>query len=466
MFDKKETATAEVKFTVQNAIKLDPQNPIPIQYGGDSFYIVRGKKYIPFLGRPDNLPSLLLEARLTSTTQNACVQTIAQCTIGDGLIVKDVNNPDTDLVEWMKSVNNDRQSLSEAMIITVDGERSQGNQFIEIVKGELNGKKFLKFYNHSMLYCRLAEPVKEDDPATEVIYSKLFAKRGNQVKLKDARRIPLWSPNELDQKKCWIKDSEGNFRTMIHFKNEVSGVDHYGLPASVAGLRYQVTEGKYAQYNIDNLDNNLIMGGMLIFKSAMTHEEAQKQAKEILMTHVGEGKTGRIAVVSSESGLDAVDFKPFETHQDGSFIESDKRVEEKIIAANSWDPILAGLSRPTGLSDGSKMIRAIYDAKEAVLLKPLRKKLIDKVVSPILKIYADHFGKPEILKYNVDFSSSMPYSFLGDLDPETILTVDEARLLAGKPAVGGDKGGKFLCELKQKQDVSTKPAAEKGANNS
>ena len=78
----------EVKLTINNQVKLDPINPIPIQYGGNSFYVVTGKKYIPFLGKDDNLAQLLLEARLTSTTQNACVTSIAQSTIA--LIEKEV----------------------------------------------------------------------------------------------------------------------------------------------------------------------------------------------------------------------------------------------------------------------------------------------------------------------------------------------------------------------------------------
>jgi len=72
---------------INNRIALDPLDPIPIQYNGDSFSIVNNKQYIPFLNAQDNFPNLLLEARLTSTTQNACVTSIAATTIGNGIIV-------------------------------------------------------------------------------------------------------------------------------------------------------------------------------------------------------------------------------------------------------------------------------------------------------------------------------------------------------------------------------------------
>ena len=456
----------EVKFSVTNSIKLDPQHPVPIQYGGYSFYTVSGykgsKKYIPFLGKDDNLPQLLLEARLTSTTQNACITTIVQSTLGKGLMIVDNANPDKDFTIWMKRLNTNQQSLNDILKEALDGERTQGNHFIEVLKGEVNGKKFIKLYTHPMAYCRFLFPAEDQANPSLVFVSKLIAKKGyRMVDIKDGRTIPLYSDNELDKESCWVKNENGTFSTMIHLKNEVNGIDWYGLPASVSGLRYQVIEGTSAQYNIDNFENNMILGGMLVFKSSMTQEEAQAQAKEILMTHIGAGKTGRIAVISSEQGLADVDFKPFETHKDGSFIELDKRIQEKIIAANGWDSILAGMHEgKSTLGNGSGYVRSIYDVKEAMLLNPLRTKLIDKVLTPIQNIYADWLNKPEIKDYEFIFQSSMPFSFMGDIDPETFMTVDEARGLASLPKAEKD-GDKFLGEIAKnntKNVQSNKPA--------
>jgi hypothetical protein len=464
--EKGKAPKAEVRFTVQNTVDLDPKNPIPFQTSGDSFYyLARGQKYIPFLGKDDNLPSLLLEARLLSPTQNACIQSIAKTTIGAGLTILETEKPNGEWLQWARSVNNNNQSLDEVLTGIVEGERGQGNQFIEIVKGSIGKTKYVKIYLHSDLYCRLEAPENSSDTPKIVLISKSFAKKGKVGDISKAKRIPLWSPNPLDQNSCWVKEGDEQ-RTMLHFKNEVAGVDHYGLPASIAGIRYQLLESKSAQYNLDNFDNNMIIGGMLIFKSAMTNEEAQKQAKEILLTHVGEGKTGRVVVLASEMGIDGVDFKPFETQKEGSFIEFDKRVESKIVAANGWDAMLAGIERPSGLASGNQMIRSVFDTKEAMLCKPLRLRLVDKVVNPIAKIWSEHFGASEVTKYKFDFKSAMPYSYLADLDPDKFMTVDEARKLAGLDPLGLDKGGdKLLSEIKSSKNVQGQPASAQGANN-
>ena len=453
ILDKKK----ETVFTVVNSVKLDPKNPVPIQYNGDSFYVVSGKKYLPFLDKKDNLANLLLEARLTSTTQNSCIESIAQSVIGKGMKITDVENPETEFVNWLKCVNDKNKSIDYVLQAALEGERTFGNQFVEVTKFELNGKKFIKLHLHSFLFTRLSEPTEDEDEPTGVIISKLFAKKGyKKIDLEKSRVVPLWRDNIIEKDKCWKKNDDGSYSTMLHLKNEVSGIEHYGLPASISSLRNQVNEARGEQYNLDNFENNMILGGLLILKSAMTQEEAQETAKNILLSHVGEGKTGRIAVISSEEGLKDVDFKPFETQKDGSFIELDKLTTSKIITANGWAKEFT-VAESAGLGKGGAYLRSLWDLKEAMLLNPLRQKIIDELVIPIVKIYADFHDKKELLKYTFSFVSSMPFSFMGEVDPETFMKVKEARTLAGLDADEAN-GEKYLSEMKSKtKDVQTKP---------
>jgi hypothetical protein len=127
--EKKKPIKGRTLTVVNNQVSLDAKNPIPITYGANSFSIVRGKSYTPFLA-DDNFPSLLLEARLSSPSQNSCIGSIAAATIGNGIIVLDQEKPDEELFHWMKSVNNERESFDDVMLSCVDGERGAGNHFI------------------------------------------------------------------------------------------------------------------------------------------------------------------------------------------------------------------------------------------------------------------------------------------------------------------------------------------------
>lgn len=444
---KKKFKEFEVRVTVNNQIILDPNEPVPVNFNGNSFRYAGNKKYIPFLGSDDNLVNTLMEARLSSATQNACIGSIAQSLVGNGLAVKDVETPDEDFTNWAKIVNRDKETLDEVLVGVIDGERSFGNQFIEVIRGSVGSKKYLRICPQSLLFCRLANPEPQDNQNLDyVVISKQIAKQGYVNLSSDVKRIPIWNSNPLLKNDVWLKDTDGTERTMIHFKNKISGIENYGLPASIASLRYQILESKAAQYNIDNFDNNMVLGGMLIFKASMTTEEAQAQAQEILLTHVGNGKTGRIAVVSSEGGMDDVTFIPYNTQKEGSYIEFDKRVEEKIVASNMWDSVLAGINRSSTFGNGSQYIRSIWDVKDAVLLHPLRNKLISKVINPIRDIWADWYSKPEVAKYQFKLQTNMPFSFMGDLDPNTFFMVKEARAKAGLP-VDLKIGDKYLSEM-------------------
>jgi hypothetical protein len=443
----------QTRIQVNNSIKLDATAPVPFKYGSGSSvfsYSTQGKRYIPFLGPSDNLPTQLMEARLTSTTQNACINSIVESILGKGLFIKDNENPEKELLTWFKSMNNSGDSIDEIARECSDGYFTQGNHFIEIVRGTFAGKKFIKVYTHPILFCRVGQVDAETGIAKTIIISKSFTRNGYIPKSKGEKEIPLYNCNELNEEKNW-KTEDGLQRTMIHFKNEINGLDYYGLPPSVAGLRYQVLEGKSAQFNIDNFENNMVLGGMLIFKGAMSQEEAEKNAKEILISHVGEGKTGRIAVISSEQGLDSVEWKPYETQKEGSFIELDKRIEEKIVAANGWDKRLAGLDRDGGLSNNNTNLSHIYDIKELTLLKPYRKKLIEKVIKPIVEIWSEWTGKK--VDYDYDFKLEIPLSFYGTISPETFVQVNEAREMAKLPEDENSKG-KYL---KANKDVQPKP---------
>lgn len=454
---------AKYQLIINNRIKLDENKALPINFNGNLFSTASGKtKYIPFFGAEDNWANILLEARLTSSTQNACISSISQSLIGDGLKVKNDETPNGEWVTWCNSVNNRRQNINRFLIAVGDGERTYGNQFIQITRGSFKGKKFLRLNNRSMLYCRLAEK-DIDTEFQKVLISKKFSGKGLMYHIPegDLEVIPIWSPNLFDQKKVWKRDSNGLEHTMLHFKNEVSGIDYYGVPASISGLYHQILEYSAARFNIDNFENNMILGGMLIMKSGMSPQEAQRIAREILITHVGEGKTGRIIVVASENGAEDVQFVPFNTQREGSYIDADKRWEEKIITANGWDSVLAGINRSSNFGNGSQYIRSIWDTKEATLLAPYRSNMIDDVVKPIAEIWADWFGVKQVARYEFTLQSNMPFSFMGDLDPETFYQVNEARTTANLPF---DKSmeGMYLSQMKVKTNYVPDYAKQKG----
>lgn len=457
------TPASEKTPVVVNSVKLDPENPLPFDYGSDSFYTAGGKRYIPFLGQDDNIPNTFWELRAQSTTHNACIGSIAECITAKGLYVKnfELEKVDKEFLAWINTMNRDRETINDITKEILECLQTDGNAFVEIVKGEVGSRKYVKVYVHTTLRTRLKEE-NEDGEVTAVLISDQFARKRNGMltsrQLK-ATEIPLYNFDEVDKNAVWKKNEKtGDLHTVIHLKTKFSAVPHYGLPRSLDSIRYQALEGKAAQYNIDNFDNNMVLSALLIFKSSMTQAEAQKNAKQIVKTHTGQGKTGRVGVVSSEGGIEDFEYKTMDVQKEGSFIELDKRVEQKIITSHKWDSVLAGISRDSAFGNGSQYVRAVFDIKKEMVLQPLALYLLKNFIQPLMNIAIEHLGKKEWGKYELDYRLAMPFSLISDIDVNSVLTKDEGRGILGYAAHKEPAKGAEFIKSQPAKNVSDKPA--------
>jgi hypothetical protein len=68
--------------------------------------------------------------------------------------------------------------------------------------------------------------------------------------------------------------------------------------------------------------------------------------------------------LASEEGIDGSDFHEFETTKEGSFETSDDKVMSKILLANEWSAMLAGLSHENTMGRGNAFLKKEYDIKK------------------------------------------------------------------------------------------------------
>ncbi len=191
--------------------------------------------------------------------------------------------------------------------------------------------------------------------------------------------------------KYWKQDGKVE-RTCIYFKNEIAGFDYYGLPSSVSSLLNQVLEYRGTRFNLDNVENNMVIGGAVFLSSSLSEAEATRIGNNIIKRHTGAGKQGRIAVIASEQSIADVKFVPFDTHKEGSYKEMDETCESKIIFANNWDSVLAGLQVPSSIGKGSGYLQEIYDQKYRTVIRPLINTLIEQMLNPLMEIADDWLG--------------------------------------------------------------------------
>lgn len=301
-------------------------------------------------------------------------------------------------------------------------------------------------YPMNFLEWRLGKPDGEDI-ISEAIGSKLFLKERDYGfvtadELKKGKRLPLYNPLNSERDN-WQKDSGGVQRMMIWYKNPVSGIPYYGLPSNIACLIFQLLEYKCGRFDLDLFENDMVAATLVALKGNVTQEEAAKIGRDLVQTYAGDGNRGRTVVVASEDGLEGSDVHKLDTSREGSFNEADNRWTQKIIWANNWDAVLAGLLSTNTFGKGANFLRSIIENKLNFVIKPAQRKLMDKVWRDIFRIAQNWMDLP-FDQYDLEFKNNIDISGITDVDITPAVTRNEVRKAKGLVEDKGTLGAEYL----------------------
>lgn len=441
--DKKPVAKNKKRPTISNVAQLDAKHPIPLE-NDRAFSFVNNVSYLPFLAPKDTFGKLLLEARLLSNTNNACIRTKKDYCAGAGFQDRKGTDLDPTILEWFKSMNIKNQPLIKVNRKIFEDFFTWGNVPIQLVRFKVAGTPKFFVYPQNFLEWRLQKP-NDDDVCEGAIQSKLFLRDFTfltREQLKAGLNLPIYDPMKSD-KENWVRDSKGTERTLLWYKNESSGINYYGLPENIACLIFQLLEYKAARFDLDLLENEMVAATILALKGNVSAIEAARIGRDIVKTYSGDGNRGRTVVVASEEGIDGSDIHKLETQQEGSYNQADDRWTQKIIWANNWDSILAGLFSPSTMGKGAGFVTKIFDNKLNFVIKPAQQDLMDTVWTTIFKLAQQWMGLP-FDKYEMEFKNNIDISGLTDVDITPAVTRNEVRKAKGLTEDKSEQGKKYL----------------------
>lgn len=443
-----DTRTSKSGFTA--SLVLDPNQPVPFEAPGIAFSSPTGSRYIPFLAPSNDFFETLLGARLLSNTHNLCIITKTRYCLGSGVEIH--GKGDKAFTDWSRRVNNRRQSLNAVIQKILESHFTYGNAFIQPVRTIVGGKKYFHVNVVPVLDCRLkAYDERKQDYSDGVIVSRTFRRNGC-FNVESSYETPIYDTNALN--KVWGNTAPGVWRTMIHLRNEIAGYDDYGMPSCIASLPDQLLEYKSARFNMDAFDNDLSLGGVITMEGSIDEAEANRIAKRMIKTHSGDGRRSRWMAIASEEGIEKIKIQPFEKQVDGSYIDLDKRMEAKIIAANEWDSILAGINADGGLGKGSGWVRTLFNIKNVTVIQPVQQMIINEVIRPVLQM-ADEWLGTDWSSLDIQMQTPLPKLFSGDIDTNSVMTVDEGREQLGLDAAPAGRGEQFISEVASKKQGGT-----------
>lgn len=431
---KQKPAQKNAKVKVVNQVKIDPTTPVPFEFGSASasYSVISGQPFIPFLPPKNDFANMLMEARLTGVTHGACIRTKRDYCTGAGFHDLQSRTLDKGIIDWFKSMNLENESAHKLVRKMFGTHFTFGNTPVELVRFTVAGKRKLYVYVHNLREWRLGKPDK-DGFIRYAIHSPFFAHKGmlTSDELKASRRVNLYNPQRR-QRDIWTKGEKGEERTLIWYKSEIEGFPFYGLPESVASMIFSLLEYKGGRFNLDNFDNNMVLGALLALKGNLSQNEANRIGKEIIKTHTGDGRRGRVAVVASEEGIDSSTFHQFDTQKDGSYTQADSNWTQKIILAHNWDAVLAGIVSPSTLGKGSGFLSKIIEHKMNTVIKPERMDLMEDVWNHVFSIAEEWMGLP-FSSFEIDIKNHIDISGLTDVDITPAVQVNEVRRAKSLP---------------------------------
>lgn len=418
-----------------NLVRLDSKHPIPIE-AGRAFNFVNNVSYLPFFNPKDRFANDLVEARLLSATHNACVITKKDYCAGVGMADKDSKELPPEIVTFFKSMNLKNQSVLKINRKIFEELFTLGNAPIMLIRFDVAGTRKLFIYPQEMGEWRLCKP-NDDDIVEEAIQSKLFLhERDRFVTFEDlkkkSRRLKIYNPLLPNLNDNWVKDSKGVERTLIWFKSEMTGVPYYGMASAISSLIYQILEYKSARFNLDMFENEMVPASILALKGQLTQPEADKLAKKVINAYTGDGNRGRTVVLSSEQGIDGSDLHKLETKRDASYTEADNTWTQKIILANQWDAVLAGIISPSTLGKGSGFLTKTLENKLTTVIRPAQEDLMTNVWDIIFPI-AEEWLRLPFSKFDIEIKNAIDISGLTDVDITNAVQINEVRTAKGLP---------------------------------
>lgn len=476
---KSKQAKSKKKSWITDRVEtMSPTQPIPFE-GGRGFSYLNDTEYLPFLPPEDRYARLLLQARLLSVTGNACVLTKRDYCAGEGFQTSEEDEVDNKaFLQWCKSINSHNDPLTEVNKQIFESHFTFGNTPIELIRFVYKGKRYFYVCPHNFLEWRLVRPNQDDGIIYSAIQSKIFAQDEFTFTPEDylkANRLPIYDPRRKNVKARkyrdginWLVDANGVERTLIWYRQSSSGFLNYGIPSNSAGLPYEILEYKESRYNIDEFENNMVLGGILALKGAITESELTKISKRIVNTHTGDGRRGRVLAVGSEEGIDGSDYHPFNSKKDGAYKESSEQWAQKIILANRWDAVLAGLVQASTMNKGVSFLAKVLEIKKNTVIIPEQRSLMERFWIPVLMIANEWMGWKLDVE-TLQIKNTIDISGITDVDITPAVTVDEVREAKGLPELEDKKKGKMLLgelgaeqkkgvyvkDTKQKKDVST-----------
>ena len=351
--------------------------------------------FMPF-GADNLFPQYLAELKRQSSTHRSVLAQKTTFTTGGGFLTDNEA-----LKDFIEDVNADGESLKDCFKKLADDFFTYGNAYLEgvVYDGGVN------FYHKDASTARIAKNKK---------YIYFNSDWANYSKNKEkTQRVPIY-PN--------ISQS----RFIIHYKDYESTFNFYGLPDYVAALEHIAIDYEIGKFNHTSFKNGFSPSAIVTVNGDFGEAEAEKFVETAKDTLTGSGNNSKILfLVKNGDDSRGTDVQIINNKDDGDFLDLQKLTDQNIITAHRWQPALSGIVSSGKMNNTGSEIRIAYDLAMSTVIRDTTTFLLD----PIKKLITKEVG---LDANDLTVAFEPPISFLSDIDPKQVLTINEQRALLNK----------------------------------
>lgn len=351
--------------------------------------------FIPF-GKDNLFPQYLAELKRQSSTHRSVLAQKTTFTTGGGFLTSNEA-----LSDFIEDVNANGESLKDCFKKLADDYYTYGNAFLEgvVYDGGVN------FYHKDASTARVSKNKKY------VYFNSDWSDyRKNKEK---TQRIPVYP-------------QISNSRFIIHYKDYESTFNFYGLPDYVAALEHIAIDYEIGKFNHTSFKNGFSPSAIVTVNGDFGEAEAEKFVETAKDTLTGSGNNSKILfLVKNGEDSRGTDVQIISNKEDGDFLDLQKLTDQNIITAHRWQPALSGIVSSGKMNNTGSEIRIAYDLAMSTVIRDTTNILLE----PIKRVLNAEMG---IDTSDLTVAYEPPISFLADIDPKQVLTINEQRAMLNK----------------------------------
>lgn len=363
--------------------------------------------YIPF-GANNLFPNFLAEISRLSPTHRSILGQKKILSVG-----KEFQSTSEQLMTFVDDVNNG-ESLRDVYGKLMFDYYCFGNAYLEIVKhaGGVN------LYHIDATKVRVSKDMKD-------VYIHADWANYNSTK-KDQVILPIYPEFRENT-------------SVIHFKDYEPTFSYYGMPDFIGSLSWLSIDNLLQSYNKTKFENNFVPSAIVEINGDMGEEEAEALVKDAQQRWTGKNNNSKILFLVKNGDSKPANITMLNDNADGSFMELQKLTSQNIITAHRWQPAMSGIVASNKLGSTGNEIRVAWEMVMGTIIKDVEGVVLKKikmVIDDLTPMNAD----------DLEIVYEPPISYLADIVPSAILTLNEQRIMLGFDPI--EDGDRFLSNIK------------------